>query len=114
MRIAWLTDIHLNFLEPPGVDRFISKIKAKNVDVVIITGDIGESGDFGEHLDKMARDLAKPVMFTLGNHDFYGSSFRKVKERARQLNEKINDLSSNSPYFLNALICSCHSTSVHP
>lgn len=92
MRIAWLTDIHLNFLEPPGVDRFISKVKAKSVDAVIITGDIGESRDFGEHLEKMARDLAKPVMFTLGNHDFYGSSFRKVKERARQLNEKIDDL----------------------
>ena len=85
MRIAWLTDIHLNFLIPREIDLFISKVKKTNPDVVIITGDIGESHDFGEYLTKMARDLATPILFTLGNHDFWGSSFRKVKERARQL-----------------------------
>jgi predicted MPP superfamily phosphohydrolase len=85
MRIAWLTDIHLNFLVPREIDLLISKVKKTNPDVVIITGDIGESRDFGEHLDKMARDLARPILFTLGNHDFYGSSFRKVKEHAKQL-----------------------------
>jgi Icc protein len=92
MRIAWLTDIHLNFLVTREIDLFISKVKKSNADVVIITGDIGESRDFDEHLDKMARNLATPILFTLGNHDFYGSSFRKVRERARELHEQIDDL----------------------
>jgi predicted MPP superfamily phosphohydrolase len=92
MRIAWLTDIHLNFLVPREIDLFISKVKKTNPDVVIITGDIGESHDFEEHLVKMTCDLATPILFTLGNHDFYGSSFRKVKEQAKQLIAKDDNL----------------------
>jgi len=92
MRTAWLTDIHLNFLEPPGINRFISRVKDRNADSIIITGDIGESQDFCRYLEKIARELATPILFALGNHDFYGSSFRKVKEDARELVANIGNL----------------------
>ncbi len=39
-RIAWLTDIHLNFLRPAGLKAFFESLP--EADACAITGDIGE------------------------------------------------------------------------
>lgn len=42
MRLAWLTDIHLNFFDDAERRQFLETV-AERADAVVITGDIGES-----------------------------------------------------------------------
>ena len=43
MRLAWVTDIHLNFLRPPAAKAFYEQICAGEPDAVLVGGDIGEA-----------------------------------------------------------------------
>jgi Icc protein len=89
MRLAWLTDIHLNFVTPAVRLRFaraLARALARAaVDGVIVTGDIGEADSFAPLLDELACAVARPVWFVLGNHDFYGGAIHAVRDRARTL-----------------------------
>jgi hypothetical protein len=42
VRVAWLTDIHLNFLDAAERKRFLETV-AEQADAVAVSGDIGES-----------------------------------------------------------------------
>jgi 3',5'-cyclic AMP phosphodiesterase CpdA len=84
-RLAWLTDIHLNFLQPPVVDLFLNSLAETEADAFLITGDIGEAPDVEIYLTKLDNRLKRPIYFVLGNHDFYRSSIAGVREKVRQL-----------------------------
>jgi hypothetical protein len=43
MRLAWLTDIHLNFVDRSAIESLSNEIRASSPDVVLIGGDIGEA-----------------------------------------------------------------------
>ena len=79
-RIAWLTDIHLNFV--PSIERsqFYKWIRAENPGAVLIGGDIGEADSVTKFLAEMAAALRIPIYFVLGNHDFYHGSIAAVRE----------------------------------
>jgi len=85
MRLAWLTDIHLNFLTPTDRRAFAATVAATGADGVVITGDIAEAASVEPALDELAEVVGRPVWFVLGNHDFYGGSVGGVRERARRL-----------------------------
>lgn len=70
LRLAWLTDIHLNFLEDSERRRFLETV-ATQADALAISGDIGESPSSIGYLQEMEEILRKPIYFVLGNHDFY-------------------------------------------
>jgi len=74
MRLGWMTDPHLNFVTPHDVLALGKKIGAKNVDALVVTGDIAESNSIHECLDFLHEGLRKPIYFVLGNHDTYRSS----------------------------------------
>lgn len=80
MRLAWLTDIHLNFLTPDKCQDFLGLV-AERCDAVVISGDIAESHDIEGHLREMEPILAKPIYFVLGNHDFYKGSIARTRDR---------------------------------
>ncbi len=80
MRLGWLTDIHLNFVALANRSAFYSKLRAENLDAVLLGGDIGEADSVTELLAEMASALSIPIYFVLGNHDFYGSSIGSVRE----------------------------------
>jgi predicted MPP superfamily phosphohydrolase len=81
MNLAWLTDIHLNFLRPEQLAAFVLLIERAKPDALLITGDIAEA-DTAAHYIAMLRDLLEvPLWFVLGNHDYYGSSIWRVRER---------------------------------
>jgi len=73
MRLAWLTDIHLNFVDTELRQRFLQSLCAQ-CDAVAISGDIAESNDVEGYLRELDRILQRPVFFVLGNHDFYRGS----------------------------------------
>lgn len=88
-RIAWLTDIHLNFLPPAGLKAFFDSLPV--ADAFAITGDIGEAPDVAGHLRAFAGH-GRPVYFVLGNHDFYRASIASVRAEIVQLCREVPTL----------------------
>lgn len=84
-RIAWLTDLHLNFLKPRAVDDFLSQLAADQFDMVLIGGDVAEAPSVVGHLDSIATRLTCPIYFVLGNHDFYFGSIARVRQAVDEL-----------------------------
>ena len=78
MRATWLTDIHLNFLRPLALKAFYDQVAAEEPQVLLVTGDIGESDSVVRFVSELGR-LA-PIYFVLGNHDYYRSSIAAVRE----------------------------------
>jgi Icc protein len=83
--LAWLTDIHLNFLRPPALEAFFDVLAETGADAFAISGDIGESHDVAVHLRTIADRVERPVYFVLGNHDFYRGSIVEVRGKVRAL-----------------------------
>ena len=97
MKLAWLTDIHLNFLDADQRARFLGTVRGQ-CDAVVVSGDIGEARSVLGLLEEMERVLQRPVYFVLGNHDFYRGSIAETRQR-------ITAASRQSPYlrYLTAL-----------
>jgi predicted phosphohydrolase len=85
VRIAWATDIHLNF---PSLERrhaFYDVFRAAGADVVVLTGDIAEAPSLDALLRELGDALDCPVYFVLGNHDFYHGEVAAVRAAAHAL-----------------------------
>lgn len=80
MKLAWVTDIHLNFLESADRKRFYQDIVATGSNAVLVSGDIAEAPTVYDILEEMAQHIAKPIYFVLGNHDYYQNSVENVKQ----------------------------------
>jgi 3',5'-cyclic-AMP phosphodiesterase len=78
MRLAWLTDIHLNFVDAARLNDFLASVRDR-ADAVAISGDIGESRDVCHYLRSIEELVQKPIYFVLGNHDFYRGSISQVR-----------------------------------
>lgn len=85
MKFAWLTDIHLNFLDSSGVQKFCADMALLEADAFVISGDIGEAPDVAEYLKLLDAHLRRPIAFVLGNHDFYRGSIAGVREAIANL-----------------------------
>lgn len=88
MRLAWLTDIHLNFVDRSTIESLASEIRATSPDVVLIGGDIGEADNVCCFLKQLADQTRLPIYFVLGNHDFYGGSIADVRAKAVELTKQ--------------------------
>jgi 3',5'-cyclic-AMP phosphodiesterase len=91
-RLAWATDIHLNFLSAIGLTVFSETLAKQEADAIVITGDIAEAPTLEPMLTAVARAIETPIYFVLGNHDFYRGSIARVRELAASL-------SARSPYL---------------
>lgn len=85
MRLAWLTDIHLNFLGTQQIEYWLRDLAAQELNALLITGDIGEAPSLQIYLLRMADTLQLPIYFVLGNHDYYHSSIKSVRALMRHL-----------------------------
>ena len=83
MKLAWISDPHLEFLSHGSGQAFIRYLAAHAPDAFVITGDLSNAVNLGKHLSLFAT-LQAPVYFVLGNHDFYEGSFASVDEVARK------------------------------
>jgi len=80
MKIAWLTDIHINFLEKNERDIFYKAVAAQQSDAILITGDIAEAPSVSFLLQEMQAALNIPIYFVLGNHDYYKGYVADVRQ----------------------------------
>lgn len=89
MKLAWATDIHLDFLDAAGVEAFTSLLERSPADAFLIGGDIAKAGSVERHLRSLEARVLRPIYFVLGNHDFYVGSVSKVREAMRRLDSKL-------------------------
>jgi hypothetical protein len=92
MRLAWATDIHLNFVDLDRVAQFCREVEASRADRLVISGDIAESHDLGRYLGILADRLPCPIDFVLGNHDFYGGRIAEVRASMAEVTRRIPEL----------------------
>lgn len=92
MKLAWLTDIHLDFLDLPRRTRLAAEIRAAGPDGVVITGDIATALTLPDRLGDLADALAAPIWFVLGNHDFYQGSIASVRGWAERAPDRAGNL----------------------
>ena len=85
IRIAWLTDLHLNFVGLDDVENLCRQIRDERADAVVISGDISEAPDLESSLEHLDRQIERPIYFVLGNHDFYRSRITEVRSRIAAL-----------------------------
>jgi len=92
-RLAWATDIHLNFLKHPGAAKMFGEYLADETqaDALLVTGDISEAPTLEMHLEELETGFAKPVYFVLGNHDYYRGSFSESHLMAQTFEGWLND-----------------------
>jgi predicted MPP superfamily phosphohydrolase len=92
MKFAWLSDIHLDHLSNEKFIGFVDDIIQQDVDGYFVTGDFSH-GLFHETVfNVLEKFLHNPFYFILGNHDYYHSSFEKVRERILSLTEDSDTL----------------------
>lgn len=80
--VAHLSDLHLDLSTAPGTEdrlrQAVDIINARNVDAVIVTGDIGEQfEDSWRKAREILRRSKAPVYFVPGNHDDSYSSIER-------------------------------------
>ncbi|MBA3660230.1 MAG: metallophosphoesterase [Gammaproteobacteria bacterium] len=80
MKLAWLTDIHLNFIDQDARQKFYQDIIHSECDGVLISGDIAEAPCVVDILNEMVDYISKPIYFILGNHDYYRGQIQAVRD----------------------------------
>ena len=85
MKLAWLNDIHLNFVSDDKIEVLCRAVDQTLCDAVAIGGDIGEADSVQGYLLQLARRLDRPVYFVLGNHDFYEGEIAEVRRSVASL-----------------------------
>jgi 3',5'-cyclic-AMP phosphodiesterase len=85
MRLAWATDIHLEFLTPPALAAFCVTLARSSAEAFLLSGDISQARGLHKHLRILERTLERPIYFVLGNHDFYHGRIAEVRDRVREI-----------------------------
>jgi len=79
MRLAWMTDIHLDMAGDIFNKILSMSMSSHEADAILITGDISVSNTLTQHLSALEIGFNKPIYFVLGNHDYYGSNISTVR-----------------------------------
>lgn len=80
MRLRILSDLHLEFHRDGG-ESFIGCQSDKDWDVLVLAGDITTSFHFADVLGWFRRAAGdRPIVYVVGNHEYYGSSVRQVQK----------------------------------
>lgn len=92
MKLAWLTDLHLDFVGASAVEKLLAEISAAEPQAVLITGDISNSELLAKSLTSLASLNQLPIYFVLGNHDFYHGSMVRVRKSVQELTRELPHL----------------------
>ncbi len=92
MKFAWLTDIHLNFIDDVARQKFYQEIIGTECDGVLISGDIAEASCLSDILNEMVVYINKPIYFVLGNHDYYRGQINEVRAAMTTLTKEHDKL----------------------
>lgn len=80
-KIAFASDIHLNVCNSNRIEDFCNSLLVHQPSHIVIAGDISEADTVGDDLDQMEKYCnGTPILFVLGNHDFYNGSISRVRQ----------------------------------
>lgn len=88
IKLAWITDPHLDHLEkkdPDALVRLGLALDREGATHILLGGDISDSRSFEDHLKRFSKVCGRPVYYVLGNHDYYFGSIAEVRKRAAEL-----------------------------
>jgi 3',5'-cyclic-AMP phosphodiesterase len=86
-RIAWLTDIHLNFADEPTRQQFLGELESERFDALLLGGDIAEAPTVAQYLVELEASCDSPLYYVLGNHDYYFGSIEGVRRQVVELGD---------------------------
>jgi 3',5'-cyclic-AMP phosphodiesterase len=86
-KLAWQTDLHLNFASTDARWRLIDEIDSLLPDHLLLGADIAEAPTLAESLEWLASETGRPLWFVLGDRDYYHGSIREVREPMRYITE---------------------------
>jgi predicted phosphohydrolase len=92
MRAAWLTDLHLDFVDRAQFEALTQHLADSGAETVLIGGDIAHAPDVCDWLERLAVTLRVPIYFVLGNHDYYGGSIAGVRAAISALADRTPNL----------------------
>lgn len=107
-RLAWCTDLHLNFISRDSVSRqaLLRYLTGQKLDAILITGDSSEYNTLIEHLRELYEDVKIPIYYVLGNHDYYNGSIDECQQLCKiNSNNGLNYLPSVDFAVLNHETC---------
>jgi len=84
-RFIWATDLHLDTATRTEFDRFCSELRRAAPGPLLLGGDTAEAPRLERSLRVLADRLERTIYFVLGNHDYYGSSVRAVRDQIDRL-----------------------------
>jgi predicted phosphodiesterase len=103
MKLGWISDIHLNFLDGASRAGFLDSLGEEPVDAWLLSGDVGEADTVVGYLKEIVEAVHVPVLFVLGNHDFYRGSISEVRstvEGITRSQERLVWLSQGGPQYV--------------
>jgi 3',5'-cyclic AMP phosphodiesterase CpdA len=91
-RLAWLTDVHLDFLDEEKQRAFADHLAGCGADAIAIAGDIANARSLEASLGLLASRITLPIYFVLGNHDYYHGAVAPVRAAAARLSKAHHNL----------------------
>lgn len=83
LKLLHVTDLHLDYSTKFEYDSFLSKVKARDFDCMVVSGDTCDGAYTDRHIAKLHKDIGKkPIYFVLGNHDYYNTSVEYAQTKA--------------------------------
>ena len=84
MKVQLLSDLHNEFLRNGITDpehKWTGLIPETQADIIVLAGDIDTGTNGIEWAVKESERLAKNIIYVLGNHEFYGHEYSRLKEK---------------------------------
>jgi len=88
MRIHILSDLHNEFLRRGKFNplhKWTGHIPETDADIIVLAGDIDTGTQGAEWAITESRRLGKPIVYVLGNHEFYGYEFKNLKKKIKSI-----------------------------
>ncbi len=92
MKVAWLTDVHLEWLNQKSRRTFFEAIAEERPECILVGGDICNPEYLEPWLLKLQKKVPVPIYFVLGNHDYYGASLCEVRELAKSITKAHDEI----------------------
>jgi predicted phosphohydrolase len=72
MKLRYFSDLHLEFIKPNKIEKFIKNISVNNNDICMLAGDIGNSyqSNYDIFMKFISKNFKKSFVIT-GNHEYY-------------------------------------------
>ena len=87
MKLRIVSDLHFEFCADGG-EGLASEITGNgsgDFDVLVVAGDLASAGVLVHSVHALAVRTSKPIVYVVGNHEFYGSNWEQVTKDLREL-----------------------------